>query len=155
MSETLIELVRWDPSMEYKVSLFYRYCKISDDEVDVMVEQYRSFFDNAGILGRLLISTEGINGTLAGSISAVDLFVAELTKDERFTNIDWKFSIGKEARLPFLGISVRRVKELISPGTAISKFIGSHIEFDEKSFGGLIGTGKHLTPEEFHDGTIR
>ncbi len=72
-----------------------------------------------------------------------------------FSKIDWKFSNGKGDHLPFLSLSIRRVKELISPGSAAAKVIDGQAQFDESTFGGLTGTGTHLTPEEFHNGNVK
>jgi len=48
-----------------------------------------------------------------------------------------------------LHISIRKVKELVSSGEA-SSFIQSSIDFDPTSYGGISGTGKHLSAAEFH-----
>ena len=89
---------------------------------------------------------------LLGSEEAIDSFVQLMSLHPFFAKIDWKFSHGKGDHLPFLTLSIRRVKELISPGSSAAKTIDTQAHFDESTFGGLSGTGTHLSPEEFHQG---
>jgi len=57
--------------------------------------------------GRILIATEGINGTLAGPRAAVDEYVAALRAEERFADIEMKVSPGDAQTFPKLVIKVR------------------------------------------------
>lgn len=145
--------ITWEPHSEYRVVLFYRYVLIPDDQVQIVISFYLKFLQELGVLGRLLVATEGVNGTLAGSPAAISAFVDTMTQDSRFSGIDWKYSSGTGEHLPFLGLSVRQAKELICPGTAVGHFIQEQLSFDETSFGGLSGTGIHLNPQEFDAGT--
>jgi UPF0176 protein len=108
--------------------------------------------EQLGMLGRILIAREGVNGTLAGSFSAIDEFTKEFEIDHRFKKIDWKFSIVESAaeQLPFRYLSIREEPEILSCGRS-KDFINTHIEFSESTFGGILGTGEHLTPEQFHE----
>ena len=90
--------------------------------------------------------------TKSGSISDIDRVVEVISSSALFSKIYWKFSYCEGENLPFLALSVRIVKELISPGSAVAKFIGSHTELDDDAIGGLRGTGTHLSPQEFHAG---
>ena len=94
------------------------------------------------------MSTEGVNGTLAGAPSALFAFESMLRfMDPGLVNMDIKYSY--TASLPFKTLSVRKVNELIAPGSRKGALIQSHIKFDE-SYGGLEGTGCHLNPRDFH-----
>lgn len=117
----------WSAGEEYKIALFYRYLRI--DNVTEMVTQLLKCCEDHGILRRVLVSPEGLNGTQAGSIPAIDLFVAQISRDHRFSRIDWKFTVVKGHQLPFLGLSIREVDEIISSGTA-KAFIEENIKFD-------------------------
>lgn len=144
--------MQWSAGNPYRIALFYRYVAI--DSVNSEILSLRQRCENLGLLGRVLVSREGINGTLAGSIEAISSFVAELGQDPRFAKIDWKFTDDSGDQLPFLGLSIREVDEIISCGRAKS-FIGENISFDSESYGGIAGTGTHLTPQQFHDAIAR
>jgi UPF0176 protein len=142
----------WTPGSAYRIALFYRYVQVVDAQ---KLETYiRTKCEQLGLLGRVLVSREGINGTLAGGVDAVQQFVTDLSSDARFRNIDWKFTDDAGEQLPFLGLSVREVEEIISCGRAKS-FIDSNIGFKNDAYGGIVGTGTHLTPEQFHSAVAR
>ena len=60
-----------------------------------------------GLKGRVLIASEGINGTLAGPAEAVDRYVAALKTDARFGDIEIKISAGDAGTFPKLVVKVR------------------------------------------------
>ena len=136
--------------MKYVVVLFYKYVALTD--VDEVVCRYQNLCIQNGLLGRLLVAFEGVNGTLSGSNVGIMKFCEAMSADDNFNNIEWKFSTGSGSHLPFPNLSVRRVKELISPGAAASNVISQQISFDASAVGGLAGTGMHLDPKEFHSG---
>jgi len=142
----------WMPGNDYTIALFYRYVAIADPTA--FVRDLRQSCEKYGLLGRILVSKEGINGTLAGGVAAIDSFVADMTADPRFAHIDWKFTQDKGDSLPFLGLSIRVVDEIIASGRAAS-FINENITFDDATYGGITGTGTHLTPTEFHNALAR
>ena len=74
---------------DFPVILFYKYVSI-EDPAAFMAEQ-RELCTQLGLKGRLLIATEGINGTLAGTRAAVEKYIAALRRDPRFADIafDW------------------------------------------------------------------
>ena len=134
---------------EYAVVLFYRYVGIDDSAA--LRELVVSRCESRAILGRVLVASEGINGTLAATTKELLLtFIADMTQDSRFKDVDWKFSSGNGGKLPFNDLHVRVVKEIISTGE-MRDFIAKHISFDPKSFGGISGTGTHLTAQQFHE----
>jgi hypothetical protein len=157
---------KWIEGDPYTVILFYRYVIINDTEI--LIEELLKLCTEIGILGRILIANEGINGTLAGSVSGIKFFMQYMKEDERFSNIDWKTSYVKNVNheisskdmnkgedevtlsegnttnsLPFLCLSIRKVKEIISSGRS-KDFINSNLSFDTESFGGLSGTGIYI-----------
>lgn len=69
---------------------------------------------NAGVKGTLLLATEGINGTIAGSRLAIDKVLAYLKSDARFNDIDHKESLDSE--LPFYRMKVKLKKEIVTMG---------------------------------------
>jgi UPF0176 protein len=89
----------------YPVILFYKYIVIADAEA-FAVEQ-RTLCASLGLKGRILIASEGINGTLAGPAEAVERYVAALRADARFANIEIKISAGDAGTFPKLVVKVR------------------------------------------------
>lgn len=133
--------------MDYTVVLFYRYVFITD--VEYLCKCLKIECKKHSLLGRILIAEEGINGTLAGAEECIALFVEYLKSDDRFKMVDWKFSRGFGSRLPFPDLFIKSVKEIVSCGSARSH-INEKVTFNADSFGGLGGTGIHLTPADFH-----
>ncbi|EDY21659.1 Rhodanese domain protein [Chthoniobacter flavus Ellin428] len=89
----------------HPVILFYKYVTIADPE-DFRVEQ-RALCETLGLKGRVLIGSEGINGTLAGPAAAVEEYVTALRGDERFADIEIKTSEGDAQTFPKLMVKVR------------------------------------------------
>jgi len=102
-------------SAEFPVILFYKYVVIADPAG--MVAAQRELCTALGLKGRVLIATEGINGTLAGPRAAVDRYIAALRGDERFADIEIKTSAGDEGTFPKLMIKVR--PEIVTLGADI------------------------------------
>lgn len=138
----------WRSGDPFKVILWYRYVPIED--CDALIALVRAKCEALGLLGRVLLSKEGMNGTLAGSVADIDAFMEYLSDSLHFSHIDWKHHIESTRceQLPFLQLSVREVKEIISCGPQ-REFIDSFVKHDADSYGGLDGSGVHLSPEEF------
>jgi predicted sulfurtransferase len=158
-----------------KVVLFYRYVALSEDEQQLLSDRTESKCTELDILGRLLVAHEGINGTFSGSVESIDALVFFLSLSDTtttsittstnnnadyswaafvnkfrlaFSKIDFKFSITPASSgALFTNLCVRRVTELVG-GSHLAKC--SHTSYSEDTFGGLEGTGRHLTPQEFH-----
>src|ERR1700744_248786 len=92
-------------SAEFPVILFYKYVAIADPAG--FVAEQRELCTALGLKGRVLIATEGINGTLAGPRAAVDEYVAALRSDVRFADIEIKTSAGDAQTFPKLVVKVR------------------------------------------------
>lgn len=51
--------------MDYRVLLYYKYTTI--DDPDTFATEHLAFCKEHNLKGRILVSTEGINGTLSGT----------------------------------------------------------------------------------------
>ena len=123
---------------EVLVLLWYKYVAI--DDVDSIVVWAQGLAARLGLLGRILLATEGVNGTLSGPSLAVCEFIAEMSAHSLFGGIDWKTSVHRPDcghRLPFPDLLVKQVKEIVSLG-------GRAVDIDPAQ------GGRHLTPEQFH-----
>ena len=141
----------WQPGQPFSIILFYRYVFI--DDVSLLLSHMQQLCTSLGLLGRLLIAKEGVNGTLAGSCSCIEAFIVSMKQDRRFQHIDWKQTSSEPGQyptsLPFLNLSIRESNEIVSSGK-LRSFFEEMAPFDEQSFGGLANTGTHLKPHEFH-----
>ncbi len=66
------------------------------------------------VRGTLLLASEGINGTIAGSRSGIDKVLAHLNNDPRLSPIKTKESFSEE--MPFLRTKVKLKKEIVTMG---------------------------------------
>lgn len=66
------------------------------------------------IRGTLLLASEGINGTVAGTRSAIDALKAWFAADGRFIGIDYKESLSDDQ--PFYRTKVKLKKEIVTMG---------------------------------------
>ena len=65
----------------YPVILFYKYVPIADAEE--LAADHRTLCASLALKGRVLIASEGINGTLAGPAEGVARYVATVRADPR------------------------------------------------------------------------
>jgi len=124
--------------MAWNVVLFYKYVEI-DNPARFQTEQ-AELCKRFGLCGRLLIASEGVNGTLASLASdgnAVAQYCAALAQDPRFADVDWKTSESNTP--PFPELSVRVVKEIVGYGQALAGV-------DPRNG----GAGAHLDSAAFH-----
>ena len=77
-------------SAEFPVILFYKYVVIADPAG--LAATQRELCAALGLKGRVLIATEGVNGTVAGPRAAVAQYVAAFRADERFADMEIKTS---------------------------------------------------------------
>ena len=74
--------------MDYRVLLYYKYVTIDDPET-FAAEHFRILQRN-NLKGRILVSTEGINGTLSGTKEDTDKYIEHMHADERFADLTFK-----------------------------------------------------------------
>ncbi len=67
-----------------------------------------------GVLGTILLASEGINGTIAGSRAGIDAVLAHLKTFPGCADLDWKESYTDDN--PFLRMKVRLKKEIVTLG---------------------------------------
>ncbi len=97
---------------EVIVLALYKFVQLPD-----YIELRQSLFDlciQNRLYGTILLAQEGINGTIAGSRSAIDNLLVFLDKDGRFNDMESKESVSGE--VPFLRMKVKLKKEIVSMG---------------------------------------
>jgi len=113
-------------SARIKVLLYYKYVTI--DKPKKLHDSQRELCQSVGLLGRILISKEGINGTIAGEESAIDRYIAETEADLRFADMEWKISWADEQIFPRLKVTVR--DEIVTLGVKKS---GADVSLSNKA----------------------
>jgi UPF0176 protein len=91
--------------------------------------ELRTFCTEHGIKGTLLLASEGINGTVAGSTEAIAALHVMLNADPRFSGIEHKESIADAN--PFARMKVRLKKEIVTLGVAgvdPNREVGTYVE---------------------------
>ena len=116
-----------------KILLFYKYVSIAYPK-QIWKEQ-RDLCDALGLKGRIFLATEGINGTLGGSVEAVEKYKKAMDGHSLFANIDFKEGPGGPDDFPRMQITIK--KEIVA------------LELDKKKYNTTIA-GQHLTPKETH-----
>lgn len=69
---------------------------------------------NNGVFGTILLASEGINGTIAGSRQGIDAVVAHIIADERLRELQYKESHAE--KMPFHRMKVRLKREIVALG---------------------------------------
>jgi UPF0176 protein len=104
--------------MSTKVAAFYQFASLPDFRD--LREPLRALCHDLALRGSVLLAHEGINGTLAGSVEAIDQFVDAMRHGDlfggRLDRLELKFSTA--AAMPFGRLKVRLKKEIVTFGDA-------------------------------------
>ena len=119
-----------------KILLYYKFTPLADPEAVKLWQ--KTLCDGLNLRGRILVSRQGLNGTVGGDIEDLKKYVRETKKLPGFKDIVFKWSDGSREDFPRMSVKHRR--ELVGFKNSDDEF-----EVDEH---GVIGGGKHLKPEE-------
>lgn len=120
---------------KYQILLYYKYVEI-ENPVEFMQDQ-RLLCQKLNLKGRIIIASEGLNGTVEGTVEDTEKYCQELLKDPRFKDIHFKKSAGFGAAFPKLYVKVR------------NEIVSGHLGKDDLNPTKV--TGKYLQAEELHD----
>jgi len=119
----------------YLVLLYYLYTDIADPE------QYRDqqydLCEELGLLGRIIVAQEGINGTLSGTRDACGAYMKAMHADPLTAAM--AFKIDEESGHVFPKLSVKARSEIVTLGLGSEDLSPNEM------------TGKHLTPTEWKE----
>ncbi len=118
-----------------KVILYYAFTPIADPEA-VRLWQ-RDLCERFNLLGRIIISHHGINGTLGGDMNDLKSYINKTKEFPGFRKIDFKWSDGTGQDFPKLKVRVR--DEIVTFGAP------GELVVNER---GVVGGGIHLKPAE-------
>lgn len=79
-----------------------------------------------GLSGTILLATEGVNGTIAGTKGSIDAILAALRALPGCIGLEHKESVSQEN--PFLRMKVRLKKEIVTMGVDVHGDVGTYIE---------------------------
>ena len=88
-----------------------------------------------GLKGRVLIGKDGLNGTVAGSKEAIEMYKIYMNNHRLFADVDFKESTAQEN--PFPKLSVKARTEIITT--------------DEREHFNMNKNGKHIDRDTFHE----
>jgi len=116
------------------VILFYKYTDILYPKR--IMKWQKKVATELGLKGRILIATEGINGTLSGSEHATSRYVEIMQEHEQFHGMEFKYSNSDSDCFPRLQVTVK--PEIV------------RLCVDKKEAPLELG-GVHLSPEQTHE----
>lgn len=116
----------------YRVLLYYKYVPVEDPET--FAAEHLAACKEIGLKGRILVGSEGINGTCSGTIEQTDAYMELLRNDERFSDI--VFKIDEADGHAFKKMHVRAREEIVNLSL-------------EEDINPNELTGKRLSPEEW------
>ncbi|WP_440875689.1 oxygen-dependent tRNA uridine(34) hydroxylase TrhO [Thalassotalea sp. PLHSN55] len=99
-------------SKQTVVCALYKFVRL--DNYQDLKAPLLAHMESQSVKGTLLLASEGINGTIAGSQKAIDSVLEFLQNDERLNPISYKFSYHQEN--PFQRTKVKLKKEIVTMG---------------------------------------
>jgi len=117
----------------YSILLYYCYAPIADPEA--FREEHHLLCLQHNLLGRIIVSDEGLNGTVSGLKEDCDKYMAAVKADPRFAKTDFK--VDPSDKHAFTKLHVRYKPEIVHSGL-------QHIDPNQR-------TGVHLSPQEFKE----
>lgn len=100
----------------FQVLLYYQFVAIEDHEQ--FVADHLALCRSLGLLGRILVAPEGINGTVSGTVEACQAYMDALHADPRFANMPFK--IDEADGHVFQKLFVRARPEIIALGGEVN-----------------------------------
>ncbi|WP_344795111.1 rhodanese-related sulfurtransferase [Frondihabitans peucedani] len=121
-----------------KILLFYVFTPLPDPEALRLWQ--RDLCESLGLTGRIILSRDGINGTVGGDLPDVKRYLRKTREYAPFRDLDAKWSEGAGGDFPRLSVKVR--DEIVSFGAP------GELRVDET---GVVGGGVRLDPESLHE----
>ena len=121
-----------------KIVLFYAFTPLGDPEA--MRLWQRDLAESLHLRGRVLVSPQGLNGTLGGDLPDVKRWLKKTRQHPALAGLDVKWAEGRGGDFPRLSVKVR--DEIVTFGAP------DELQVDES---GVVGTGERLSPDELHE----
>ena len=111
-----------------KILLYYKFTPLSDPEAVTLWQ--KTLTDSLNLKGRILVSAQGINGTIGGDMEDLKAYIKATKQLAGFKDIVFKWSDGSRDDFPRMSVKARR--ELVGFQNSDQEF-----EVDEN---GVVGT---------------
>lgn len=118
--------------------MYYKFVPLPDPDMAMLWQ--KELCGKLSLKGRIIVSPQGINGTLGGHIENLRRYKRAMNSSGIFRGIHYKWSNGTGKEFPRLSVKVKN--ELV----AFKK--PDEIEVSEK---GIANGGKHIKPEQVHE----
>jgi UPF0176 protein len=125
-------------NQEFRVLLYYKYVTIENPEE--VQQEHLEFCNELGLMGRIIIAAEGINGTVSGTPEQTDAYMKWMDEHPLFSGTIFK--IDEATEHAFKKMRVRLRPELVT--LRLEDDVDPHVT-----------TGKHLKPKEFFEAMQR
>jgi len=136
----------------FRVAALYRFARL--DRHEALRAPLAAFCCGRGIKGTLLIAREGINGTVAGSPTAIAELVAYLDAMPGFAGLDVKYS--EADAMPFHRMKVRLKQEIVTMGVPdIDPLEGAGAYVDASDWNALIADPETVVIDTRNDYEVR
>ncbi len=112
---------------EFYIAAIYKFVKL--DDCDALYEPLLARCNELGITGTLLLASEGINGTIAGTHAGIEQILAYLRCDPRLLDLEHKLSTAEHA--PFYRMKVKVKNEIVTmgvPGIDPTDRVGQYVK---------------------------
>lgn len=120
----------------FEVLLYYKYFSIAD--VDGYVAEHRALCEDLGLRGRILVASEGVNGTVSGPREATDRYQAWMHAQPGTE--DMAFKVDPADGHVFKKLSIKARPEIVTLGLDPDKDIDP-----------AETTGTYLSPKDFYE----
>ena len=125
-----------------RVLLYYKYVNIENPEK--FTADHLAFCKSIGLKGRILVSSEGINGTVSGDYETTQKYMDYVHSLPGMEDL-W-FKIDEEEEQAFKKMFVRHKKEIVHLGLEDNDF--------DNDINPLETTGAYLSPQEFKEALL-
>ncbi len=123
------------PTVDFPIQVSALYCFFQFPDYQARQLSILSNATESGIVGSLLLASEGINGTIAGQPQQMSIFLDFLQRETRMPEPELKHSYTRE--LPFRRMKVRLKKEIVTLGVPEAN--------------PTLVVGKYIPPEEWNE----
>lgn len=120
-------------SESWLILLYYHYASL--DNLEEYKLAHKLFCENRNLKGRIILSSEGVNGTISGLSKNCYEYINYLKEDIRFKNIEFKIDKCENHLFPKLSIKIRN----------------NLININRDDLDPTLETGVHLSPKDFRN----
>ncbi|MEM9339763.1 MAG: rhodanese-related sulfurtransferase [Bacteroidota bacterium] len=117
--------------MNYYILLYYCYTQIENPEV--FRDEHHQLCLDLELRGRIIVASEGLNGTVSGSKESCEKYIEKVKSDPRFATIEFKVDVSEQPA--FEKMHVRLKPEIVHSSL--------------KQVNPTLKTGEYVEPEAF------